>query len=102
MEKDGAADEMDSEEPLDPEKTTLVIENMEWWTSERELREMGSPYGTITSVRFKENRQTGKSLCVATVVFDTAKGARDAKEHIESREYSVGKTFKVTIIKDNK
>ena len=67
------------------------------WTSERELREMGGPYGTITSVSFKENLLTGKSLGAATVTFEAAKGARDAKEHIESREYGKGKAFKVTL-----
>jgi len=127
----------DEEEPLDPEQTTLVIENMDWvgavplsprllpsrllpakpaastsnsrfplprhsslrafvhrkrrrrlcraaacrassvrphlkpprywqWTSDRDLREMGSSYGTIVKVQFKEERRTGKSLGCAT------------------------------------
>ena len=36
------------------------------WTSDRDLREMGSSYGTIVKVQFKEERRTGKSLGCAT------------------------------------
>eukprot|EP01129_Flabellula_baltica_P000736 TRINITY_DN1069_c0_g1_i1.p1 TRINITY_DN1069_c0_g1~~TRINITY_DN1069_c0_g1_i1.p1 ORF type:complete len:110 (+),score=31.06 TRINITY_DN1069_c0_g1_i1:21-350(+) len=48
----------------------LKIEKLKWWTTDRELEKLLSPYGKIVNVRFEEDKTNGRSKGIAYVVFE--------------------------------
>lgn len=54
-----------------PEGCSVFVANLQWWTTDAELESLCSQYGTVTGVRFIEDRACGKSRGMAVVDFTT-------------------------------
>eukprot|EP00775_Hariotina_reticulata_P007663 gene7663-7866_t len=76
-----AAAETASLEPRPPpvNSTILYIGNLHWWTTDASVEAAVAEYGIVSSVRFLEDRATGKSKGVAVVEFADTEAAQKCK-----------------------
>lgn len=49
--------------------SAVFVSNLQWWTTDVELEGLASAYGSITSIRFIEDKACGKSRGMAVVEF---------------------------------
>eukprot|EP01114_Cavostelium_apophysatum_P013616 TRINITY_DN3334_c0_g1_i1.p1 TRINITY_DN3334_c0_g1~~TRINITY_DN3334_c0_g1_i1.p1 ORF type:complete len:346 (+),score=45.43 TRINITY_DN3334_c0_g1_i1:84-1040(+) len=85
------------EEGGDDDGTAIYIGNLTWWTTDRELEDLFSPFGRIKNLKFFEEKLNGKSKGYALVEFHTHGAAHNAKERINGRDIQ-GKQCVVDIL----
>ncbi|KAI9227907.1 MAG: hypothetical protein DHS80DRAFT_31347 [Piptocephalis tieghemiana] len=75
--------------PLDPGATVaLTVTELQWWTSEEDLREMAKEVQqdqAVKEIAFSEHKGNGKSRGIAFMLFSSATSAQAVKRHLESK-----------------
>jgi hypothetical protein len=55
--------------------SAVFISNLQWWTTDAELETLCASYGTVTGIRFLDDKACGKSRGMAIVEFAEAHAA---------------------------
>eukprot|EP00474_Spongospora_subterranea_P009925 CRZ10383.1 hypothetical protein [Spongospora subterranea] len=69
---------------LDQGIKDIRIRNLQWWTTEADLRNLLSDCGVIKSVEFDTAIKNGKSLGIATITFDSSDAALRGIDTVDS------------------
>lgn len=75
----------------------LYVGNIAWTTTEDDIRTAFAAYGEITSVKFIEDRETGRPRGFGFVEMDGA-GADDVIANFDGKDFG-GRTLKVNVAK---
>lgn len=75
-------------------QTKLYVGNVPWSTTEAELFELFSVYGTVRSAKIILDRETNRSRGFAFVEFEDEPSAQDAVDQENDREFN-GRRLKV-------
>ena len=61
----------------------VYVGNLHWWTTDAQIEELCSQYGTVQKIRFFEDKANGKSKGYVLVTFDSPKAAYACKEGLD-------------------
>lgn len=61
----------------------VYVGNLQWWTTDAEIEDLCSKYGSVQKIRFFEDKPSGKSKGYVLVTFDSPKAAYTCKEGLD-------------------
>ncbi|SPQ95721.1 unnamed protein product (mitochondrion) [Plasmodiophora brassicae] len=79
------APEIASAPIVDTGLKTIIVKNLQWWTSENDLRALLSSCGVISGIDFEAAVKNGKSLGVAMITFQSSDAALRAVVALHNR-----------------
>ena len=77
---------------------TIYVGNIQWETTEKELDDLFTPYGTIKAVKIIKDHETGRSKGFAFIEMENAAEAMNALNGKELR----GRTLKINSARQSK
>lgn len=75
--------------------SAVFVSNLQWWTTDVELEAMCSEYGTVTGIKFIEDKSCGKSRGMAVVDFESQSSVQACIDGMNGKEIN-GRPCKVT------
>lgn len=74
--------------------SAVFVSNLQWWTTDAELESLCSEFGTVTGIKFIEDRSCGKSRGMAVVEFTSPESVPACIEGLNGRDIN-GRPCKV-------
>lgn len=66
---------------------SLYVGNLQYNSTEEQVEQLFSEYGTVTSVKLIKDRETGKSRGFGFVEMESQEGAKAAIEALDGKDY---------------
>ncbi|EIE18978.1 RNA-binding domain-containing protein [Coccomyxa subellipsoidea C-169] len=96
--KRGSAASSSRGEPSYGTIDAVYVGNLQWWTTDAQIEELCSQFGSVQKFRFFEDKANGKSKGYVLVTFDSPKAAYTCKEGLDGTMVD-GKKCVVTFAK---
>lgn len=81
--KRGSAASSSRGEPSYGTIDAVYVGNLQWWTTDAQIEELCSQFGSVQKFRFFEDKANGKSKGYVLVTFDSPKAAYTCKEGLD-------------------
>lgn len=77
---------MYAEHGEDVDMTTVIAQNMTWWTTDKNIEDLFSQFGRIKSLKFLEDKVNGKSKGIALIEYYNKDAGMNAMNKAQGRD----------------